>query len=117
MIQTTYPHFIDISPRNALWISRLRRRFLSCAVIGALVRAFDRVRAWADTQRRPIFLGEFGTYEKVPMAPRTRWMSRVARVAEAHGFSWAYWQMDTDFAVYDFERDAWIAPLVKALVP
>jgi endoglucanase len=89
----------------------------SDAEIASLVRAFDRVRAWADTARRPIFLGEFGTYEKVPMEGRVRWMSRVARVAEAHGFSWAYWQMDTDFAVYDFERGRWIAPLLKALVP
>lgn len=83
----------------------------------SLVRDFDRVKAWSDAHRRPIFLGEFGVYEKAPMDSRARWIASVARVAEAHGFAWAYWQMDTDFAAYDFQRDAWIAPMLKALVP
>jgi endoglucanase len=83
----------------------------------SLVRDFDRVKAWSDTHRRPVFLGEFGVYEKAPMDSRARWIASVARVAEAHGFAWAYWQMDTDFAAYDFQRDAWIAPMQKALVP
>jgi endoglucanase len=82
-----------------------------------LVRDFDRVKAWSDAHRRPVFLGEFGVYEKAPMDSRTRWIAKVARVAEAHGFAWAYWQMDTDFAAYDFPHDAWIAPMLKALVP
>jgi endoglucanase len=89
----------------------------SDAEVAALVHDFDRVKAWSDDHRRPVFLGEFGAYEKVPMDSRTRWIARVARVAEAHGFSWAYWQMDTDFAAYDFGRDAWIEPIRKALVP
>ena len=81
------------------------------------MRDFDRVKAWSDAHRRPVFLGEFGAYEKAPMDSRTRWIARVARVAEAHGLPWAYWQMDTDFAAYDFGRDAWIAPMLQALVP
>jgi endoglucanase len=89
----------------------------SDAEVASLVRDFDRVKAWSDAHRRPIFLGEFGVYEKAPMDSRTRWIARVARVAEAHGFSWAYWQMDTDFAAYDFGRDAWIDPMLKALAP
>ncbi len=83
----------------------------------SLVRDFDRVKAWSDVHRRPVFLGEFGVYEKAPMDSRTRWIAKVARVAEAHGFAWAYWQMDTDFAAYDFQHDGWIAPMLKALVP
>jgi endoglucanase len=85
--------------------------------IAALVRDFDRVKAWSDAHRRPVFLGEFGVYAAVPMEPRTRWIARVARVAEAHGLPWAYWQMDTDFAAYDFPRDAWIEPMRKVLAP
>jgi len=89
----------------------------SDAEAASLVRDFDRVKAWSDAHRRPVFLGEFGVYEKAPMDSRTRWIAKVARVAEAHGFAWAYWQMDTDFAAYDFQRDGWIAPILKALVP
>jgi len=29
----------------------------------------------------------------------------------------AYWRLDSDFVVYDVERDTWVEPLRKALVP
>ncbi len=87
------------------------------AEMAALVKAFDRVKTWSDLHRRPVFLGEFGVYEKAPMDSRARWLSAVARIAEAHGVPWIYWQFDTDFAVYDIPHDRWIAPVLKALVP
>jgi len=89
----------------------------SDADVAAMVRDFDRVQRWSDDRHRPVFLGEFGVYEKAPMAARTRWIASAARIAEAHGLPWAYWQMDTDFAAYDFGRDAWVQPVLKALVP
>ncbi|HWA92341.1 MAG TPA: glycoside hydrolase family 5 protein [Rhizomicrobium sp.] len=89
----------------------------SDADMAALVKAFDGVQSWSERERRPVLLGEFGVYYKVPMEQRTRWLAAVARVAEAHGLAWAYWQMDTDFAAYDFARGTWIAPVLKALVP
>lgn len=89
----------------------------SDAEIAAMVRDFDRVRTWSENHHRPVFLGEFGVYEKAPMAARTRWLSRLARIAEAHGFPWAYWQMDTDFAAYDFSRQLWVQPILNALAP
>ncbi len=89
----------------------------SDAEMAALVKAFDRVKTWSDVHQRPVFLGEFGVYEKAPMDSRVRWLSSVARVAEAHGIPWCYWQFDTDFAVYDIPHDRWIAPVLKALVP
>ena len=89
----------------------------SDADTAALVKAFDRVKTWSDIHQRPVFLGEFGVYYKAPMDSRVRWLSTVARIAEAHGVPWAYWQFDTDFAVYDIPRDTWVAPVLKALVP
>ncbi|HVU22293.1 MAG TPA: glycoside hydrolase family 5 protein [Rhizomicrobium sp.] len=83
----------------------------------AIVKAFDRVETWSNLHRRPVFLGEFGVYEKAPMDSRVRWLSAVSRIAEAHGVPWAYWQFDTDFAVYDIPQDRWIAPVLNALVP
>jgi endoglucanase len=87
------------------------------AELTAMVRTFDGVKAWSDRERRPVFLGEFGAYYKAPAESRGRWIASVARVAEAHGLPWAYWQMDTDFAAYDFDREAWVRPVYQALVP
>jgi endoglucanase len=74
-------------------------------------------KTWSDANNRPIYLGEFGAYDKGPMDSRARWTAAVARNAEKYGFAWAYWQLDPDFALYDFKTDSWVEPLLNALVP
>ena len=76
-----------------------------------------RRRAWAAQHDRPIFLGEFGAYDRGEMPSRVRWTNFVARQAEKFGWSWAYWQFDSDFIVYDVKRDAWVEPIRRALLP
>ena len=78
---------------------------------------FDRVQVWAKQQGRPILLGEFGAYDKADMASRARYTRFVARQAERLGWSWSYWQFDSDFVVYDIDQDCWVTPLLKALIP
>lgn len=41
----------------------------------------------------------------------------IARTAEALGWSWAYWQFDSDFLLWDMQRDDWVAEIRDALVP
>ena len=62
---------------------------------------FEAVSAWARKHHRPVFLGEFGAYDKADMASRTRYLGAVAREAEKRGWSWAYWQFDSDFILFD----------------
>jgi endoglucanase len=78
---------------------------------------FGKVAAWAKTNNRPIFLGEFGAYDRGPMESRARYTDCVARTAEANGWSWAYWQFDNDFILYDIPRERWIEPILRALIP
>ena len=40
----------------------------------------------------------------------------VARQAEKLGFSWAYWQFDSDFVLYNIAGDSWNEPIRQALV-
>lgn len=83
----------------------------------AIRTAFDKVAAWAKQHHRPIFLGEFGAYEKADMASRVRWTSFVARQAEQHGFSWCYWEFCAGFGPYDQKANSWREPLKAALIP
>jgi endoglucanase len=83
----------------------------------AVTQTFDQAAAWAKAQHRPIFLGEFGAYEKGDMASRARWTSFVARTAEAHGLPWLYWEFCSSFGVYDPQAKAWRQPLLEALLP
>jgi endoglucanase len=71
----------------------------------------------AQLHNRPIFLGEFGAYDKGDMASRARYTACVAREAENRGWSWSYWQLDSDFIVYDINNDQWVEPILKALIP
>jgi endoglucanase len=70
---------------------------------------------WSKVHDRPIFLGEFGSYDKGDMESRGRYTSYVARTAERLGFSWAYWQFDSDFIVYDIDKEKWVLPILNAL--
>lgn len=85
--------------------------------VAALNRAFDKADAWSKTNKRPLFLGEFGAYDRAPMDSRARWTAAVARAAESRGWSWAYWQFDGDFVLYDIKHETWVEPLLKALIP
>jgi len=78
---------------------------------------FARAQQWAVAHDRPVLLGEFGAYDQADMDSRARYTAAVARTAERLGWSWAYWQFDSDFVVYDVEGDAWVEPLRKALLP
>jgi endoglucanase len=71
---------------------------------------------WSAINDRPIFLGEFGSYDKGDMDSRARYTAFVARTAEKLGFSWAYWQFDSDFIVYDIDRERWVEPILNALM-
>lgn len=78
---------------------------------------FDVVKAWSTAQNRPILLGEFGAYDKAPLEYRVKWDAAIARAAEARGFSWSYWQFDSNFVLYDTEKQAFVAPILGALIP
>lgn len=83
----------------------------------ALVSDFAKVQDWARANDRPILLGEFGAYDKGDMDSRVKYTSAVARTAESLGWAWTYWQFDSDFIVYNVEKEAWVEPIRKALAP
>ena len=85
----------------------------------AIKADFDQVAAWSKANDRPILLGEFGAYDKsgTPIAMRADWTSTVRGQAERHRFGWAYWQFEGDFVVWDMQRQQWVEPIRKALLP
>jgi endoglucanase len=77
---------------------------------------FAKAQTWAKEHNRPLFLGEFGVYDKAPMESRVRYLAFVVGTAEKLGWSWAYWQFDSDFVLYDVKNDKWIEPVRDALI-
>ena len=71
---------------------------------------------WSAQNKRPILLGEFGAYDKGDMDSRARYTAFVARTAEQFNFCWAYWQFDSDFIVYNIDKEVWVKPILNALM-
>jgi endoglucanase len=92
-------------------------RWGSPADLAKLDENFDQAQAWAIKHDRPILLGEFGAYDKAPQDDRIKYTAAVARAAEKRGWAWTYWQFDSNFIVYDIDKDAWNEPIYRALVP
>jgi endoglucanase len=78
---------------------------------------FNAVAGWARARNRPVYLGEFGSYEKADMDSRVRWTKCIADEAVAHGFSFTYWQFTYNMAIYDRGSKTWVKPLLEALIP
>ena len=112
---------MDFTHQGASWAGRTDK--LGVEWLGtekerkAIKDDFAKAAAWAKQHNRPVFLGEFGAYDKAPMESRARYISSVARAAEQQGWSWAYWQFDSDFVLYDMARGGWVEPILAALVP
>jgi endoglucanase len=83
----------------------------------AIEKDFEKAQAWSKKHERPIFLGEFGVYDMADMGSRVRYLGFVTRLAEEMGWSWAYWQFDSDFILYDIPNDRWVEPVLNALIP
>jgi endoglucanase len=71
---------------------------------------------WSVQNKRPVLLGEFGAYDKGDMDSRARYTAFVARTAEKFNFCWAYWQFDSDFIVYNIDKETWVKPILNALM-
>ncbi len=108
--------------QGAEWVSGMEK-FLGTQWEGnerekkAIDSDFEVAFRWSQKYARPIFLGEFGAYSKADMESRQRWTEYVARSAERHGFSWAYWEFCAGFGIYNRDTQQWIQPLLQALIP
>lgn len=76
----------------------------------------DFVAGWADDNNVPVFLGEFGAYNRADMDSRARWTEAVSRISEELGFAWCYWEYKGEFGVWDQGSATWNTPLTDALL-
>ena len=83
----------------------------------AVIRDLDRAIQWAVEHRRPMYMGEFGTYEKADVESRARWTRFLADESIARKIGFAYWEFCSGFGVYDAKNGQWVELLKKALKP
>jgi endoglucanase len=108
--------------QGAEWVGPESRAWLGTKWLGteaehrAVQRDFDAAITWAVEHRRPLYLGEFGVFDRADMASRARWTGYVAQQAVERKMGFGYWEFCAGFGAYDRERQAWIDPLKAALL-
>ncbi len=80
-----------------------------------VINEFSKVRAYSELHNVPVHVGEFGAYSAADNASRARWTAYCARTFESFGFSWAYWEFQAGFGVFDPVEDIWRNYLLNAL--
>lgn len=83
----------------------------------AVDKDLDMAVAYGKKNNVPIYLGEFGAYNKADIRSRERWTAYIARQAEAKDIGWTYWEFCSGFGVYDREKKQWIPRILEALIP
>jgi endoglucanase len=84
----------------------------------AIARDFNVAAKWGKENNRPIYLGEFGAFNKADPNSRFQWTKAVADEAVNQGFSFTYWEFcHTNFGIYDPKTKTWNKQLLEALIP
>ena len=125
IVTVHYYHPMPFSHQGAPWSKKNKE--LSGITWGTdeerakVVSDFQKAADWSKEQGRPLLLGEFGAYDgnkaESALSMRSAYVNHIARTAEAMGWAWTYWQFDSDFIVYDIDKDRWVEPILKALIP
>lgn len=82
----------------------------------AVVEDFKLALNLAKDKNIPIHVGEFGAFSRADIDSRVSWTRFLSRWFEQQGFSWAYWEWNSGFGIYDPDTKMYNQRLVDALV-
>lgn len=121
IVTVHFYHPMNFTHQGAPWAAEYKDKtgikWTGSADEKALIESKLKVASdWSVANNRPVYLGEFGAYDKGDMESRALYTAFVARTAESLGLSWAYWQFDSDFIVYDINKEVWVTPILNALM-
>ncbi len=90
--------------QGAEWISPVLPVGVTCCSTSQqaeMTAPLDVAKAWSAAKRYPVFVGEFGAYNKADDASRIDFNRKMRDAMEARGMSWTYWEFAAGFGVYD----------------
>ena len=76
----------------------------------------ETARLWSEAKHYPVYLGEFGAYNKADITSRVNFTRFMRDEAEKRNMSWAYWELAAGFGVYDPVAKVWRPELKNALL-
>ena len=82
----------------------------------AVADDFKAAIRFANEKNIPVHVGEFGAYSRADIDSRVKWTRFLARWFEQQQFSWAYWEWNSGFGIYDPRTGLYQQRLVNALI-
>lgn len=115
-IATTFHYYepYDFTHQSIYWDDNppLPRGWGSPEDLAEMSRNF----AIAAAHEGPLFLGEFGAYERIDPALRTDWTKAVREHAETLGIGWCVWAIQANFAIRNRASGDWEPGMRDALM-
>ena len=108
--------FHDYSPhafthQGAEWsdpVYPLGQHWGSRADFADLTETYQMAKDFKTKTGLPVFIGEFGVIDKVPVGERFAWTKTRRKTMEANGFSWCAWDFAGVFKTYDTTTRRWL---------
>jgi len=82
----------------------------------AIRQAFDSAVDWSNLHKIPLIMGEFGVIKIADPTSREKWIRFVVQEAERREISWFYWELCSDFGVYNCQDAVWDDVLLQGLI-
>ena len=79
-----------------------------------LKETYDMARAFQNRTGLPVFVGEFGVIDNVPVKKRAQWTKLRRQAIEREGYSWCAWDLVGRFASYDKDKEQWLPGMLDA---
>ncbi len=95
--------------------SPLGRKWGTQEDIGSMRATIAQASAFKARTGLPVFVGEFGVIDTVPLAERAAWVKSRRRAMEQAGLSWCAWDFSGRFKAYDLSRRTWLPSMKSAL--
>jgi endoglucanase len=105
--------------QGANWASPSMPTGVSCCSTeqkNQIIAPLETAKLWSEATHYPVYLGEFGAYNKADMNSRVNFSRLMRDETEKRNMSWAYWEMAAGFGVYDPVTKAWRTELINALL-
>ena len=64
-----------------------------------IVKSLDEAKLWADKNKYPILIGEFGSYNKADTQSRVNYNKFLIQEIEKRNMGWIYWNMIGGFGI------------------
>lgn len=81
-----------------------------------LTREFRVAERWSRANGYPLHLGEFGSYNAADVQSRANYARIMRDEAERRGIGWAYWELVSNFGIYQPKTGQWVEPIKRALL-